>query len=120
MRAPDVKALDWLRHSTAAAPAVMLVCAHPDDETASAAAALLRAPALTIVHLTDGAPRDPWFARSAGCADRASYAALRQAELRSALAVAARPRITVENLGAVDQEAAHALPRLARDLVALV
>lgn len=93
----------WLE--AAAPPPTLVVVAHPDDETIGAGAQLGRLGALTLVHLTDGAPRDPWFWRAAGVDSRAALAALRAAELDAALA---RGGVGGERvaLGLSDQEAA--------------
>ena len=40
-------------------PTLAIVAAHPDDETVGAAGLLLSAGRAAVVHLTDGAPRDP-------------------------------------------------------------
>ena len=82
---------DWLRATPA--PPTLIVAAHPDDETLGAGAQLGRCDRLTLVHLTDGAPRDPWFHRQAGVATRADYARLRAAELETALEAAGAPRV---------------------------
>lgn len=92
----------------------MLVVAHPDDETLGAGALLQRLRGATIVHVTDGAPRDPalW---NAPADDREAYAAARRVELAHALALVDHmPQL--RTLGAVDQEAVDRLVVLARDL----
>ncbi len=97
----------------------IVLVAHPDDETLGAGGLLLRlAPDVHVMHLTDGAPHDHWFAAEAGCATREDYAALRQRELDSALAIAGIDEVT--QLGAVDQEAARDLVRLSRRFALLV
>lgn len=113
---PDPGPLRRLADRTAAPPRVALVVAHPDDETIGAGALLGRLPDAHVVHLTDGAPRDPWFASRAGCADRAAYARLRRAELESALGLAGVGPGRLYALGAIDQEAARELVRLAEAL----
>jgi LmbE family N-acetylglucosaminyl deacetylase len=97
----------------------MVVVAHPDDETVGAAALLMRLGRLTLVHVTDGAPRDPWFWHQAAVTTREAYARLRATELRRALAIGG---VTTEpiGLGCPDQQAALALPTLTRAVTALV
>lgn len=96
---------------------VCVVVAHPDDEVAFAGLCLAdRGTDVHLVHLTDGAPADPWFARQAGCDTREAYAALRQRELGEALGVLGLARAHRSALGARDQEAAAALPELTRAL----
>src|SRR6185436_20427168 len=84
-----VNAVDRLVDGLAADDHVVLVVAHPDDETIGCGAHLSRwAAALTIVHVTDGSPSDDGDAKAAGCASANDYAALRQRELVCAMQVA--------------------------------
>jgi LmbE family N-acetylglucosaminyl deacetylase len=98
---------------------VVVVAAHPDDETIGAAAVLLRAARPAVVHVTDGAPRDPAL-RPAGAADRAAYARLRRQEALAALAEARVLPADVVGLGSVDQEASRVIAPLARELAELL
>jgi LmbE family N-acetylglucosaminyl deacetylase len=105
--------LDWFAgDSRGRGPRALVLVAHPDDETVGAGGRLASLDPAAIVVITDGAPRDPFFMREAGCTDRAGYAALRRRELESALAAAGVPRERVRHLGCVDQEAALDLEEL--------
>ena len=60
---------------------VLLVAAHPDDETVGVGAQLHRCDDLILLHLTDGAPRNLADARRHGFDDAPSYGAARAREL---------------------------------------
>jgi N-acetylglucosamine malate deacetylase 2 len=83
---------------------LMVLAAHPDDETIGVSALLGRFPQSEIVYLTDGAPRNRslWPA----CADgtREEYALLRRQEAHRALSLVDVPAEHVTWLNAVDQE----------------
>jgi LmbE family N-acetylglucosaminyl deacetylase len=97
---------------------VAVVVAHPDDETIGFAAHLRRWRP-TIVLLTDGAPRDPWFARQVGFAERVSYARARGLELARALALVGVPADRVHRLDVPDQEAIQHLGLLTEHVLRL-
>ncbi|HVY44737.1 MAG TPA: PIG-L family deacetylase [Minicystis sp.] len=99
---------------------VMFVVAHPDDETVAAGATLASVPEPLVVHVTDGAPRDPSLRPGAPNARRDEYAAARRAEVGRALALARIDEDRVACLGAIDQEAALELVPLVERLVAHV
>lgn len=95
--------------------AVLVVAAHPDDETVGAGVQLCRlGGAARVVHLTDGAPRHGDDAREAGFGTREEYAAERRRELVAALEVAGVPAEATACLGYADQEATSHLPEAAR------
>jgi LmbE family N-acetylglucosaminyl deacetylase len=96
-----------------------VVVAHPDDETLGIGGQLTRMPAVTIVHVTDGAPRDLRDARRLGFATVQDYAAARRRELEAAMALAGIGPGALVGLGVPDQGAARELSRIARRLAAL-
>ncbi|MGH8226736.1 MAG: PIG-L deacetylase family protein [Steroidobacteraceae bacterium] len=96
---------------------VALVAAHPDDEIVGLGGWLAHIPALILIHVTDGVPRDPAGAAAAGFATREAYASARERELDRALAAAAVSRERRLALCEVDQEAVYHLVELTRELV---
>src|SRR5690242_10819274 len=96
---------------------IALVAAHPDDEVLGAGGRLAELGAVTLVHVTDGAPRDMRDARSAGFDTREAYALARRTELDRALVAA---HATLERrvmLGVADQETPFRLAALVRELI---
>jgi N-acetylglucosamine malate deacetylase 2 len=98
-------------------PVVILV-AHPDDETLWVGSALRRLTQATLILLTDGAPHDMGDARRLGFATREAYGRHRAGELGSALAALGfAGRLLCYEIP--DQEAVFqieaVLPRLRRD-----
>ncbi len=84
---------------------LVLVVAHPDDETVGAGGLLSRLEDPFLIHVTDGAPRNLAYARAAGFEAGEDYALARGAELLNALRLAGvSPRQTYA-LGIADQEA---------------
>lgn len=102
------------------APRTMIVVAHQDDESIGAGARLCHLTDAHIVHVTDGAPRDPQVARRFGYRSRDEYAEARRNELLNALAVAGVPSDRLIELGFVDGEASLRLVELCLKLIDLM
>ena len=92
---------------------ILVLAAHPDDETIGASVLLSRFPQSSVVFLTDGAPRDTrlWSAGVHG--SREDYAETRRQEALDALKYVNIPAEQVVWLGAVDQESAFEIGTLA-------
>jgi LmbE family N-acetylglucosaminyl deacetylase len=93
-----------------------VIAAHPDDEILGLGGRLAQISTLTLIHLTDGAPRDMVDARRAGFSTREEYAHARERELDRALAGAEVTGARRRALGEVDQESVRHLIELTRGL----
>src|SRR4051812_15871371 len=100
-----------------ASRSVLIVAAHPDDETIGAGGLLPRLRHPVVVTVTDGAPRTPGDAERAGCLTREDYARLRRDELMGALDVAGVPADQIRALNIVDQEASLEMAYVTMHLV---
>ena len=92
---------------------VLVVAAHPDDETIGLGGQFPRLCDLILWHVTDGAPRNGRDAATQGFATRGAYAEARRRELAAALRLAGRDPSCARSLGIPDQEAAYHLPEIA-------
>lgn len=91
---------------------VAVVVAHQDDETLGLGARFSHLRLLTLIHLTDGAPRRMRDAHKAGFESREAYAQARAAELNAALRAAKVDPVRRVACGVVDQEVVKHLPEL--------
>jgi LmbE family N-acetylglucosaminyl deacetylase len=99
---------------------ILLLAAHPDDETIGASSILSRVPEVTVAFLTDGAPQDPKFWSPDAQGSRTDYAQMRWQEALSALSLAGVPAERILCLGGIDQDAIFHLPGLAASFTALL
>jgi LmbE family N-acetylglucosaminyl deacetylase len=95
---------------------LVVVVAHPDDETIAVGGILPRFPVEAIIHVTDGAPRNLSGARDAGFERREDYAAARRTELLNSMSEAGVAENRLHSLGVIDQEASFQMGDIARKL----
>ena len=93
---------------------VMIIVAHPDDETIGMGAQLCRFHDSLLLQVTDGAPRDGCDAAAHGFSTIADYAFARRVELRAALEAGRAHGVRSEVAGVPDQEACLSLVTLTK------
>jgi LmbE family N-acetylglucosaminyl deacetylase len=115
-------ALSWLRRLQARTGSIgdglLIVAAHADDEVIGIGGQLDRLAGVSLVHITDGAPRNLRDARTAGFDRWESYAAARREELLAALSLADIDATRADQLDIPDQETSFRLVELARTMAA--
>lgn len=95
---------------------ILIVAAHPDDETIGAAGLLQRCRDASVVIVTDGVIRDAAAARGEGFPTMRDYARARRQETAKAIALLPRPLRYSINLGYPDSEAIFCAASVARRL----
>lgn len=99
---------------------ILILAAHPDDETIGASLLLSRCPQSSVAFLTDGAPRDTRFWSAGVNGSREAYAETRRQEALAALDHTGVSRQRVFWLAGVDQEAVFEIGMLAERLAKLI
>ncbi len=97
---------------------ILVIAAHPDDETLGACAAMSRAAESTVLFLTDGAPRDPQLRSLGSRVSREEYATIRRKEAMTALSLMGIQRKRILFVDGVDQEAIYQFSALLEKTVA--
>jgi len=101
-------------------PSVMIIVAHQDDESVGAGSRLCKLTDAYVVHVTDGAPRNPEVAKRYGFQSREEYAEARWNELARAMELAGIPRERLIHLGYADGDAAYRMVDLVIDVAELI
>jgi N-acetylglucosamine malate deacetylase 2 len=101
-------------------PTVMIIVAHQDDESVGAGSRLCTLTDAYVVHVTDGAPRNPLVAQRYGFATREEYAEARWNELVRAMEIAGVPQDHLIHLGYADGDAAYRMVDLVMDVAELI
>jgi LmbE family N-acetylglucosaminyl deacetylase len=94
-----------------------VIVAHPNDEVVGAGCLISKLGDVTVLHVTDGAPRDMKHARAAGFEQRSEYARARREECLAALALAHVPKDRVVDFAVTDHCAAQCLADLTRKIL---
>jgi LmbE family N-acetylglucosaminyl deacetylase len=99
---------------------MLLIVAHPDDESIGAGAILPQLRSSTFVYVTDGSPQNLADAAATGFRTRDDYAEARRKERSCALSHAGIDADQIIDLGISDQEASFHLAELSRRIAKLL
>lgn len=97
-----------------------IIVAHPADEVIGAGGLISKLKDVTVIHLTDGAPRNERIAYEAGFEDIAEYGRARRRECISALALVNVPEDHIHELDIGDHQAPQFLTELSKRLSSLL
>lgn len=97
-------------------PHVLFIVPHPDDETIGAGITISRLSRVTVIHVTDGSPRDARFVSPHFNGTAAEYAEARANEGRAALTLAGLDESAIHCLGYRDQEASYEMASVAEQI----
>lgn len=93
---------------------ILVVAAHPDDETIGAGILISRSPSAQVLHVTDGAASVTGYLPTRFLGRPAEYAEERRRELVAAMALVGVEESRLHRLNVPDLGAAFVLPSLAR------
>lgn len=93
-----------------------VIVAHPADEVVGAGCLISKLVDVTVLHITDGAPRDMHDALAAGFSACDDYAQARRQECLAALAIANVPADQVVDFAIADHRAVHCLAELTKKI----
>src|SRR5262249_22083245 len=96
---------------------MLVIAAHHDDETVGTGALLYHRKAVSVIHVTDGAPLDGKDSRAAGFTSREEYAQARKREAEDALAIASMGPSSIIRLEFFDQSVCFRLSELVAALL---
>jgi N-acetylglucosamine malate deacetylase 2 len=109
-----------LAESHLSASRLLVLVAHPDDETIGAGVLISDARNVRIIHVTDGSPLNLSDALAAGFTTQSEYADARREEAVRALAKAGLRETAIHGLHFVDQKVAFGLEELTHKVAALI
>lgn len=97
-----------------------IIVAHPADEVVGAGCLISKLVDVSVLHITDGAPRDTTDVAEAGFQEVSQYAEARKNECLSALALANVPHDRVVDLAIPDHAAPARLAELTKQVTAFL